>query len=618
MSAHSSSPKTQRAIALFQQGQIKEAKSLLENVCAKERKNELAWFMLATVNFQLGKLKEAEKAFTQATVIKPTYAEAWNNLGVVNEQLNHIEAAARCYRNAIKIKPTYTSAMFHFGNLCHKIKRNDEAEEFYRRVLKIDPNHLKSLNNLALILQQRKDYSEAMLLLDKALRNSPNDIEALNNVGYIHRAQGELEKAVEFFTRAISLQENSAKSLANLGVTQIDMGDTEQAFQSFRKALKVDPMSIEANVGMAQYYEEIGDFKEAAMQYEKVTRIAPDHAPGWNGLGINLTRIGEPQNAQDSFSKANRIDPTFSDTRFNLAVSQLAAGLYEQGFKNYSSRPSRISLNFPTSTSLLDKILDHKTILINKDQGLGDEIFFLRFTQEIKDRGARIFYRADNKLKNILSSVYCIDKIIDEDISVAPKHDICLSVGDLPLVLGMKNNATPPPPLPLRVNKDLYEQIKRTLAAFGPPPYIGLTWRAGEDRKRVLFKTVDIPALGQALKNTPARFISLQRHPDSGEMDALQNAIGAPILDQSHLNNDLPSMLALLQLLNDYIGVSNTNMHLRAGIGKPARVLVPHPPEWRWGLSGNTSPWFPQFRVYRQDVSGSWYTALDQLHWDLN
>ena len=57
-----------------------------------------------------------------------------------------------------------------------------------------------------------------------------------------------------------------------------------------------------------------------------------------------------------------------------------------------------------------------------------------------------------------------------------------------------------------------------------------------------------------------------------------------------------------MELLDDYIGVSNTNMHLRAATGRSARVLVTHPGEFRWQVVGNTSPWFPGFILYRQGM----------------
>jgi hypothetical protein len=69
--------------------------------------------------------------------------------------------------------------------------------------------------------------------------------------------------------------------------------------------------------------------------------------------------------------------------------------------------------------------------------------------------------------------------------------------------------------------------------------------------------------------------------------------------------------------LDEYVGVSNTNMHLLAGLGKTARVLVTNPPEWRWLHAAETSPWFPGFRLYRQGQDGDWGGALACLERDL-
>jgi len=63
-------------------------------------------------------------------------------------------------------------------------------------------------------------------------------------------------------------------------------------------------------------------------------------------------------------------------------------------------------------------------------------------------------------------------------------------------------------------------------------------------------------------------------------------------------------------LVDEYVGVSNTNMHLRAGLQRTAQVLVPRPSEWRWMAYGNVSPWFPGFGIHRQDLDGSWLSAL--------
>jgi hypothetical protein len=80
---------------------------------------------------------------------------------------------------------------------------------------------------------------------------------------------------------------------------------------------------------------------------------------------------------------------------------------------------------------------------------------------------------------------------------------------------------------------------------------------------------------------------------------------------------NLERLLGLLSLLDDYAGVSSTDMHLRAALGLAARVLVPMPPDWRWMEKGDASPWYPAFRVYRQAVDRSWDKALARLTRDL-
>ncbi len=69
-------------------------------------------------------------------------------------------------------------------------------------------------------------------------------------------------------------------------------------------------------------------------------------------------------------------------------------------------------------------------------------------------------------------------------------------------------------------------------------------------------------------------------------------------------------MLALLALVDEYVGVSNANTHLRAGLGGSMQVLVPHPPEWRWGVAAEA--WFPTMRAYRQPAGG-WAPVLKAL-----
>jgi hypothetical protein len=180
-----------------------------------------------------------------------------------------------------------------------------------------------------------------------------------------------------------------------------------------------------------------------------------------------------------------------------------------------------------------------------------------------------------------------------------------------------------PAPFPLAPLPDRVSELGKRLSALGPPPYLALTWRGGTPLELqrgsiwYLYKQVPLQQLAEAMRGIQATFLAIQRGTQPGEIESLSASLGAPVHDLTGLNEDLEDMLALLALLDDYVGVSNTNMHLRAAAGKTARVLVPRPAEWRWMAVGYESPWFPGFRVYRQDPDGDWSAALSRLQADL-
>ena len=164
------------------------------------------------------------------------------------------------------------------------------------------------------------------------------------------------------------------------------------------------------------------------------------------------------------------------------------------------------------------------------------------------------------------------------------------------------------------------------LRAFGPPPYVGVTWRAGlvpEEQKEqagkaIWVKRAPVEELGKLLGALPASVVILQRKPAASDRASFLAALGREALDASDANDDLRDALALLSLLDEYVGVSNTNMHLLAGLpDRRARVLLQQPPEWRWGRAGNSSVWFPGFELYRATQHSAWDEAMDRLASDL-
>jgi hypothetical protein len=48
-------------------------------------------------------------------------------------------------------------------------------------------------------------------------------------------------------------------------------------------------------------------------------------------------------------------------------------------------------------------------------------------------------------------------------------------------------------------------------------------------------------------------------------------------------------------------------------MGKATWLLIKKVPEWRWGLAGDTSFWYPSMRLFRQQERGNWDQVIERV-----
>ncbi len=611
------SKKTQQALELFQQKNYTAARPLLTEVCKKSPKFDLAGFLLATIYFTEEDLSQAQNYYQYTIRANPKHWEAHNNLGVTFEKLGNHAHALHHYKKAISLKPGYTVAYFHLGNLLNTNDEIEAATENYQLALNSNPDHFPSLNNLALIFVQQDKYDAALTLLLHAEKIQAQDLEVLTNLGIVLRKKENYPAAIDRLSRALDIKPYFGPALEQLAISHQQNSNFDLAIQYFEQAIDLHPEEDNLHTNYGHLLNELGDYAKAKTEFNTAITYNEYNHQAWNGLATNAKLTGDIDKAIGLFSDALYKFPSHVDIQFNLATSYLTTGDFKNGWKNYHARPSYFEHGGQTFAEKLPLDLVGKTIFLEYDQGIGDELFFLRYVPELKKRGAKVIYFPHINSRTLVSQISILDDIVPSG-ERSSDADFHILLGDLPYCLSDTTALDPPPSLSINPTELLLDQVMQELDQLGPPPYIGLTWRAGQISEHQLYKEIPLEKIAEVMQTLQGTFIALQRNPLENEISNLSNLSNKPIGNFSEYNVTLDKMTALLSMLDQYIGVSNTNMHITAAVGKTAKVLLPHPAEWRWMATGNCSPWFPGFAIYRQRQDKSWESAILQLKKDLD
>tara|TARA_Y100001933_G_C18769397_1_gene467521 strand:+ start:17 stop:424 length:408 start_codon:yes stop_codon:yes gene_type:complete len=91
------------------------------------------------------------------------------------------------------------------------------------------------------------------------------------------------------------------------------------------------------------------------------------------------------------------------------------------------------------------------------------------------------------------------------------------------------------------------------------------------------------------------------------------------VAGQSTFNNsmDFRDTAAVLQCCDLLISADSGVVHLAGAMGIPTWVGLRWVPEWRWGLSGNSTPWYSRLKLYRQPELGDWGSVIRSMKTDL-
>lgn len=299
--------------------------------------------------------------------------------------------------------------------------------------------------------------------------------------------------------------------------------------------------------------------------------------------------------------------------RFNLAETLLLQGEFERGWREYVYRYS-----LPHTTSIARKVqrprwdgrpIPGKTLLIHDEQGYGDTFQFMRMVAWTRERSkARVILEINAESLSLAQRFAGCDEVIVRGTLPGP-FDIHCEMMSLPMSMGLTLANLPEPQPYLSADPQRLAKWQQRLAGL-PRPLVALVWAGRPTHFNDANRSMTLAELAP-LALPGITFLSIQKGPAAAQ--ALVPPAGMSILSLSDEIEDFEDTAAILGIADLLISVDSSPVHLAGALGRPAWVMLPFVPDWRWLLERNDTPWYRNVRLFRQPSRGNWGAVMSAM-----
>jgi hypothetical protein len=264
--------------------------------------------------------------------------------------------------------------------------------------------------------------------------------------------------------------------------------------------------------------------------------------------------------------------------------------------------------NFSQPLWLGDGDIKNRTILIHAEQGLGDTLMACRYAPILASLGARVIAEVQPSLKSLLETLDGISQLVAKGEPIPP-FDVHCPIMSLPLAFKTTLQTIPAKVPYLTVSENIIKKWRAKLT--GTEIKVGIAWAGNPNHVQDLDRSIPLKDLLPILGVRGTRYFSLQKDFRHGEKQMLDIYSQIARLDPEI--NDFQDTAAIMMSLDLVISCDTSIVHLAGALGKPAWVLLPFNPDWRWLLDRSDSPWYPTARLFRQTTRGEWSTVVDDV-----
>ncbi len=574
--------------------------------------------------YKAGKFDIVEKLAITLTKEYPHHPFGWKALGITLKQKGKLSEALVVNKKVLEIDPKDPEGNYNIGNTLKELNKLKEALSYYKKAIELNSNYFEAFNNLGVTYKELGNLDNAIIYYKKAIELNPNYAEAYNNYAIALKDCEKLEESEFNYKKAIELNPLYAEAYNNLGILFKDKNELKNSKRNYQKAIELKSDYAEAYYNLGITLRELGELENSEASYKLAIKYNPSYAEAYNNLGVTLRELCKLDESEAAYKKAIELKNDYSDAYNNLSFTLLLKNKFSEAYKFSEWRwqtKHNIGKKYSTDKPVWNGEND-KTILVWKEQGIGDEIMYNSILPELNVISKKLIVQCDKRLIPLFKRSFPDDLIFEsnkENIN-NNDYDYHIPVGSMPLFFrrNLKSFSNSSDGY-LKSDNNKTLKFRNKLKGDENVKLIGISWNTKSNIQMASFRNIDLKYLATALNSKNIKLVNLQYGNVTEEISKLKKETGIEIIEITDLDvkNQIDDLASLISSCDIVVSIDNFTVHLAGSLGINTKILLPFTMDSRWGLNGKKSYLYNSVRLYRQKKLGNWNDVINELKEDI-
>ncbi len=416
---------------------------------------------------------------------------------------------------------------------------------------------------------------DAIFIFKKIISVKPNYSDAYFNIASVYKKKNELYEALKYLDSLTFIDNTNFKAFSNKGFIKIILRDFDNALKDLNTAIKLNNKYLNGYLQRGNIYKELKYFDKSIQDYDFVINFAENNST------------------------------IYYDAKYNKSQVLLLKGLFKEGLKLYENRfnlKEFTSVNIKNPGEILSSLnnIQEKTILIVGEQGIGDNIQFLRYLNPLKKKCKKIFFCTDKIMKPFFKKVNIADKVFDTNDKI-DFYDFYIRLMSLPYLFNTDHTNIPDIHLKIKADVDKLDQWSELLKPYKDFYKVGINTTANSN---IPGREIPLDIFTKVCKYKKIKLFSLQKNINKQEFIYKKiNIFDFENFDKYELFQDSKALIENLDLV---ITCDTSIAHLAASMNKNTWIILNDVPDWRWLMNTSESLWYKKVTLIRCNKKDDW------------